>query len=123
MSETTMEIQGVQALVIAPDGEKLQSERDALDLINDAMGYGTTMVLVPVERLAHDFFKLETRLAGHFIQKFVQYRQHLVILGDVSHYVAQSSAFKAFVYETNLGNQLWFLPGLQELNDRLVHAS
>jgi hypothetical protein len=121
MSDTLTTIQGVQVLVCAPDGEKLKSEREAMDLIGEAIYQGVEWILVPVERLEDDFFQLETRLAGHIIQKFVTYRQRLVILGDISRHVAQSSALKAFVYETNRGTQVWFLKDIEELTERLNH--
>ncbi|MDQ2902959.1 MAG: DUF4180 domain-containing protein [Chloroflexota bacterium] len=121
MSDTLATIQSMQVLVCAPDGEKLKSEREAVDLIGEAISQGVEWILVPVERLEDDFFQLETRLAGHIIQKFVMYRRRLVILGDISRHVAQSSALKAFVYETNRGTQVWFLKDLEELAERLNH--
>ena len=119
MSDTLTTIQNVQVLVCTPDGEKLKSERDALDLISEAIQQGTKWILVPVERLEDDFFQLKTRLAGEIIQKFVTYKRRLVILGDISGHVAQSRALKDFVYETNRGTQVWFLTDLQELDERL----
>ncbi|QBD81609.1 DUF4180 domain-containing protein [Ktedonosporobacter rubrisoli] len=119
MSNTLTTIHNVQVLVCAPDGDKLKSESDARDLIGDAWYEGAKMVLIPVERLTEDFFKLKTGLAGQFIQKFVTYRLPLVILGDISQYVEQSRALRDFVYESNKGDQVWFLPELEELNDRL----
>ena len=119
MSDTLITIHNVQVLVCAADGEKLKSERDAVDLIGDAWSYRAELVLVPVERLTEDFFQLKTGLAGQIMQKFVSYRLRLVILGDISEYVAQSRALRDFVYETNSHDQVWFLPNLQELNERL----
>lgn len=121
MSDTLTTIHGVQVLICAPDGEKLKSEQDALDLIGEAIGQSTELILVPVERLEDDFFQLKTRLAGQIIQKFVTYRRRLVILGDISQHVAQSRAFKDFVYESNRGNHVWFMTNLNELNERLNH--
>jgi hypothetical protein len=119
MSDTLTTIHGIQVLVCAPDGAKLRSEQDAVELIGETFQQGAEMVLIPVERLEDDFFQLKTRIAGHFIQKFVTYRRHLVILGDISKHVAQSRAFKDFVYETNRGNDVWFLPDVQTLEERL----
>lgn len=119
MSDTLTTIHDVQVLVCATDGEKLKSERDGLDLIGDAMSSRAGLVVVPVERLTEDFFQLKTGLAGQIMQKFVTYRLRLVILGDISEYVAQSRALRDFVYETNRGNQVWFLADLQELSERL----
>ncbi len=122
MADTLTTIQDVPVLVCGPEGEKLKSERDAVDLMGDAMSYGAEVVLVPVERLEEDFFQLKTGLAGHFMQKFVTYRRRLVILGDISEYVAGSRALRDFVYETNRGNQVWFVTDLQELGERLKHT-
>ena len=112
---------GVQVLACAPDGEKLKSEGDALDLIGETLQQGTSLILVPVERLDDEFFQLKTGLAGQIIQKFVTYRLRLEILGNISGYVAQSHALRDFVYESNCGTQVWFLADLQELNQRLNH--
>ena len=119
MSDTLTIIHDVSVLVCESDGEKLKSERDALDLIGEAMQQGAELVVVPVERLEGDFFQLKTRLAGQIVQKFVMYRRRLVILGDITGYEAQSHAFKDFVYEANRGNHMWFLTTLQELDERL----
>nr|BBH87866.1 hypothetical protein KTC_26170 [Thermosporothrix sp. COM3] len=119
MTDTVTTIQGVPALVCAPEGEKLKSEQDALDLIGETWGTRAQLILIPVERLTEDFFELKTRLAGEIIQKFANYRFRVAILGDISPYVAQSRSFRDFVYEANKGHQLWFVTDLQELEDRL----
>ena len=84
MANTLTTVHDVLVLVCAPDGAKLKSERDALDLIGGAMSSGAELILVPVERLAEDFFYLKTGLAGQIMQKCVTYRRRLVILGDIS---------------------------------------
>lgn len=118
-SGTLTTIHGMQVFTCAPDGKKLKSEQDALDLIGEATYYGAELIIVPVERLDDDFIQLKTRIAGHFMQKFVTYRRRLVILGDISRYVEQSRALRDFVYETNRGDQVWFMANLQELDERL----
>lgn len=122
MSDTFATIADMPVLICASDGEKLKSERDVLDMIGEAMYSHTELIVIPVERFEADFFQLKTGLAGNIIQKFVTYRRRLVILGDISHYVVQSRAFKDFVYETNRGNQVWFMADLQELEERLKQA-
>lgn len=119
MSDTLTTIQGTPVLICAPDGKKLATESAAVELIGEALGSGTELIVVPVERLEDDFFQLKSGLLGQIIQKFVLYRRRLVILGDFSHYEANSRAFKDFVYETNRGNQVWFLPSLQALDESL----
>jgi hypothetical protein len=51
----------------------------------------------------------------------VQYRRRLVIAGDISTYVAASSAFAAFVAEANRGEDIWFVADLAELDSRMAH--
>lgn len=119
MPDTITTVHNIQVLVCSPDGKKLTSEQDILDLIGEAMYSGVEWILVPVERLEEDFFQLKTGIAGQIIQKFVMYRRRLVILGDISRYIAQSRTFRSFVYETNRGHEVWFLTNLQEFNQRL----
>ncbi len=120
MTDTLKTIYGKQVLACAPDGEKLNSENDALDLIGEAMQHGASLILVPVERLDDEFFQLKTGLAGQIIQKFVTYRRRLVILGDISGHMAQSRSLREFVYESNRGTKVWFLADLQEQNEQYV---
>lgn len=119
MSDTLTTLADVPVLLCSPEGEQLRSEQDAVDLIGEMMYYRVTVVVVPVERLSDDFFQLKTRLAGQMVQKFVNYHSRLVVLGNISAYLAQSTALKAFVLEANRGNDLWFLNSLQELEERL----
>jgi hypothetical protein len=119
MPDAVTTMQGAQVLVCAPDGAKIASEQDAVDLVGEAFQEGATVVVVPVERLAADFFQLKTRLAGLILQKFVNYRRRIVILGDIADYVAQSKALHDFVYESNKGTQIWFLNDLEALEERL----
>jgi hypothetical protein len=118
-SETLMHLHGIPVLECAADGEKLRGAGDVLDVIGTAIGHGAEMVLMPAERLTDDFFTLRTGLAGEIAQKFVNYRIRLVVLGDISHHVAKSSALSAFVAESSRGSQLWFVPTKEDLTEKL----
>lgn len=109
----------VPVLMCAPDGESIGSEGDALDLIGNASYQGAQWVVVPAERFDEGFFRLRTRIAGDIIQKFVQYRMGLVVLGDISRHTEASSALRDFVRECDRGRQTWFLADLEELRERL----
>jgi len=78
------------------------------------------MAVIPLSRLSPDFLKLSTRLAGEVIQKFVNYRVRLVILGDVSERAGQSGALRDFIYESNNGRSVWFLPDEGVLRRKLA---
>ena len=50
----------------------------------------------------------------------VNYRLKFAVLGDISEHVAASDALRDFVYESNNGRQIWFLPDEQALEQRLT---
>ena len=58
---------------------------------------------MPVARIAPAFFALATGVAGAVVQKFVNYRLRLVVVGDVTEHVAASTALRDFVREANRG--------------------
>jgi hypothetical protein len=116
------ELHGVRVLECVPDGSKLRTYNDAVELVGKSFEDRATVVVVPVECLDDDFFRLSTRIAGELIQKFVQYRRRFVIVGDISRHLDESSALRAFVAESNRGMEVWFLASLEELNQRLARA-
>ncbi|MEU0052277.1 DUF4180 domain-containing protein [Streptomyces sp. NPDC006309] len=118
-AQTIDTLHGVRVLRCAPDGPLLDGESAALDLIGDAYGHDVQLVALPVERIADDFFRLRSGVAGAVVQKFVSYRLCLAVLGDISGHVANSTALRDFVYECNQGRQLWFLADAAELDTRL----
>jgi hypothetical protein len=109
----------VEMFVCPADGPPIRSGGDALDLIASALEQGVDLVVVPVDRLDPDFFQLRTGVAGEIVQKFVNYRLRLAVVGDVAHHVARSPTVRDFVAEANRGRQLWFVASLDELADRL----
>jgi hypothetical protein len=105
------------------EGKKLRTDRDAVDLIGEALNTRARIVVIPVERLDEDFFRLRTGVAGAFIQKFVQYHIKLLIVGDISAFVAASTALRDFVYEANRGKDFWFVGTREEMERRLLNAA
>ncbi|SCL23101.1 protein of unknown function [Micromonospora pallida] len=122
MPDLVQERAGVQVLVCDPDGPPLVTTQDALDLIGAAF-LGAEVVAVPASRLDDDFFALGTRFAGEVMQKFVNYRLRLVVLGDISRHLAASAALRALVHESNQADHVWFLPDLDALDARLRSAA
>jgi hypothetical protein len=120
MPDTIEHLAGTTVLVRSPDGAPVRDERDATDLIGDGMYRGADWVLLPVECLTEDFFRLRTRLAGDIVQKFANYRLKLAVVGDIAHHVAASDSLRDFVRESNRGTQLWFLPDAEALRTRLT---
>ncbi|MFF3872786.1 DUF4180 domain-containing protein [Streptomyces sp. NPDC001978] len=118
-TDTLVTLRDVRVLRCALAGPFLDSESTALDLIGDAIGRDAQLVAVPVERIADEFFRLRSGVAGAVVQKFANYRLRLAVLGDISAHVSASEALRDFVYEANRGDQLWFLADSDALEERL----
>ena len=114
------DINGTRVLLFDATGPAIAAPGDANDLIGEAWGHEATFLVVPVERLAPAFFELRSLLAGEIIQKIVTYRLRVAIIGDISEYVAASDALRDFVWESNRGTQVWFLPDEASLVARMV---
>lgn len=118
MPDVVEERAGVPVLLCDPTGPPVATVEDALDLIGAAFA-GAEAVVVPASRLDERFFSLGTRLAGEIMQKFVNYRLRLVVVGDISLHLAASSALRALVQESNRAGHVWFVPDLDALDARL----
>ncbi|MEV4754921.1 DUF4180 domain-containing protein [Micromonospora sp. NPDC049559] len=118
MPDVVRERAGVPVLVCDPDGPPIATVQDALDLIGAAFA-GAEVVAVPAGRLDDGFFSLSTRFAGEIMQRFVNYRLRLVVVGDISRHLAASSALRALVEESNRADHVWFVPDLDALDARL----
>lgn len=119
MADEVVTIAGQRMLACDPAGPAIATEREATDLIGDALGADAHVVAIPVERLGPDFFRLASGLAGAVVQKFVNYERHLVIVGDVAAYEARSAPFRDFVREANRGRHLWFVSDRAALEEKL----
>ncbi|MGW1777714.1 DUF4180 domain-containing protein [Streptomyces sp. NPDC002143] len=119
MTTTLVTLHDTRVLRCAPDGPALDGERAALDLIGDAMGHDAEFVVIPAERCGEEFFRLRSGVAGAVVQKFANYRIRLAVVGDISGHLAESSALRDFVRESNHGRQLWFVTDDGELDTRL----
>jgi len=97
------------------DGPLISRESDALDIIGEAFGQGAELVVIPAERLAPEFFRLSTGLAGAMLQKFTNYQMRVAIVGDISGYLEKSAPLRDFVRESNRGTQVRFLSSDAEL--------
>lgn len=67
--------------------------------------------------LSESFFDLKTRLAGEILQKFINYRVKVAIIGDFSVY--SSKSLRDFIYECNNGNDFLFLSDEQQAIEKL----
>ena len=111
---------GVKLHEVDPAGPVIVDGQGAVDLIGETWGQDADVLVVPVRRLAPEFFRLSTGLAGEVLQKFVNYGCRVAIVGDIESQLAASSALRDFVRESNAGRHVWFLPDRAALDARLA---
>jgi len=119
MTDAVERIEGAPVLVAGADGPAVRDGQGVLDLLGAAYFDPPQWMAVPAGRLTDEFFDLSTGVAGDIVQKCVNYRVGLVVLGDISRFTAASTALTALVAESNRGRQTWFLEDLAEFRDRL----
>ena len=107
-------------LHLEADGDPISTPDDASDLVGAAWSHQANLITVPVERLDPEFFRLSTGIAGEIMQKLVNYRLRLAVIGDISEQLAASNALRDFVWESNRGDQIWFLADEQALDEKLA---
>lgn len=110
---------GLTIATLSDSGPLLRREQDAVDVMGELYGSGADLVAVPVSRLAPGFWQLETRVAGHFIQKFITYGLRAAFVGELAAELAGSSALRDYVRECNRGRQVIFAADAAELERRL----
>ncbi len=120
MSEISYALHGLRILEYSAEGPILDNDRAVMDLIGEAMANSAELVVIPVGRFSPSFFELRTRLAGDLLQKFINYRLRLAIVGDLSKMLSESEALQAFISESNRGAQIWFLSCTDELRKKLA---
>jgi hypothetical protein len=86
----------------------INDTQDVLDVMANASYQGARSIILYEEHLRPEFFELRTGLAGEILQKFSNYRMKLAIIGAFEKY--KSKSLKAFIGESNRGNQIFFVP-------------
>lgn len=95
----------------------ISNPEDGLQLMGDLYYQGFDKIILHEKNLSPDFFDLKTGIAGEILQKFSNYRVPLVIVGDFSNYGGKS--IRDFIFESNNGKQVNFLPDLRTAIDKL----
>lgn len=90
---------------------------DGLQLMVDLYYQGYGEMILHEQNITPDFFDLKTGIAGEILQKFATYRVRLAIVGDFAHY--DSKSLRDFIFESNKGRQISFVPSVEEAVGRL----
>jgi hypothetical protein len=83
-----------------------------------ASGMGASSVALHEANIDPAFFQLRTGVAGEILQKLVNYRFKLAIVGDISRYTENSESLRALVRECNRGKDVAFVRSLDELLEK-----
>ncbi len=112
---------GVDIAVISSDEKVIVDIQSALDLaMTVKYETGATKIIVDKTAVCEDFFVLSTGIAGEILQKFINYHVKLAIYGDYSNYT--SKPLKDFIYESNNGNNFFFVATKEEAIQKLINA-
>ena len=82
--------------------------QDAIDLVGNAAFAGADGVVLESDQLPPEFIDLSSGFAGEVLQKFVNYRVRLAVVGAPP--ARTSEALAAFMRESNAGSAVRFLP-------------
>lgn len=110
---------GTDIAVISSDKVLITDTQSALDLAM-TVNYetGASKIVIDKKVICEDFFILSTGIAGEILQKFINYHVKVAVYGDYSHYT--SKPLKDFIYESNHGNDFFFLSTKEEAIQRLT---
>jgi len=96
----------------------INNTQDALDLMATIRHFHECDKMVISEgAITKDFFDLKTGVAGEILQKYTNYNMKMAIVGDFEIY--NSKSLKDFIYESNKGNQVFFLREEEAAIDKL----
>ena len=119
MQITTIKAENTDIAIVRSEDTIINNIQSALDLIA-TVNYetGADYIILNKTAITEEFFDLKTKLAGEILQKFINYRVKVAIVGDFSIYASKS--LKDFIYESNNGNALFFLKNKKEAIDKLA---
>lgn len=109
------------AAIVSSGSPVIVDVDSALDLLMTARyEAGTTNIILDKTLITEDFFVLSSRLAGEILQKYINYGAKIAIYGDFSHYT--SKPLKDFIYESNKGNDIFFVSTQEEALQKLANV-
>lgn len=112
---------GTDIAVISSDEKLIVDAQSALDLaMTVKYETGSAKIVINKSAVCEDFFILSSGLAGEILQKFINYHVRLAIYGDYSQYT--SKPLKDFIYESNQGNDFFFVSIRDEAIQKLTET-
>lgn len=91
---------------------------DAQQFLEISMNLPTERIILHKENLDPSFFDLRTGVAGEILQKVVNYRLRLGIVGN--HFAYESKSLNDFIRESNKSNRIVFTETVEAAMKRLA---
>ena len=108
--------------VIKSDVKVFTDVQSALDvLMSGKYNADTNNIAIDTKLIGEEFFVFSTGIAGEILQKYIIYGGRIAIYGDYSRYT--SKPLKDFIYESNKGNDVFFVSTEDEAIDRLTRKN
>ncbi len=121
MKIEVIEENGVRIAVVENEGKLITSVQDALDLAMTVQYEAQAQrIALPKKLLSGEFFILSSGVAGEVLQKYINYHVKMAVWGDFSQYT--SKPLHDFLYESNQGNDFFFVGTREEAVSRLASA-
>jgi hypothetical protein len=114
MTHTIHNVNDQEIAEIIVSDTTISNAQQFLEII---MNLPADCVVIHKTSLDETFFDLRSGLAGEILQKAVNYRVRLGIVGDFSTY--ESKSLRDFIYESNKSNKIVFVNTLDEALKRL----
>lgn len=111
MEITTHTIDGLEVAEVTASTVIINNAEDGLNLLGDLYYQGFERIIIYEKNITQEFFELKNGLAGEILQKFSNYRIRLIIVGDFDY---KGQSIKDFIYESNKGKQVNFLPTITD---------
>lgn len=108
----------VKIAEVVGDDFVIKTTQDMLDVMVEANSGGAESLIINAAQLHADFFDLKTGLAGEILQKFSNYNMKIAVIGDFS--TVTSDSLRAFIFESNRGSRVFFLPTVEEAIKKLA---
>ena len=107
-------INGDTIAELSATGVVISTTQQFLQMMMDC---GAEGIIIHQRNIDERFFDLRTGVAGEMLQKVVNYRLRLAIVGDFSIY--ESNSLKAFILESNRSNTIMFVSTIEEALKKL----
>jgi PadR family transcriptional regulator, regulatory protein AphA len=112
------EIENKKYIELVSTANPLGSEQDALDCIGLCFEHETNLVMIHYSALSEDFFRLQTKVAGDILQKFINYNIKTVAI--IPNEVMQKGRFREMALETNKGHHFRMYEDKEEAEQWLL---